>query len=451
MGRSRTLIISLIAGAVSACLSGCAGTTSTPTCGDIACTGVLNGAAYEVVLPQTWNGTLVIYSHGYRNAQPIPPQFAPVNTLPEPAPGWASGNREVGDALLAQGYAIAGSAYAANGWAVREGVEANADLVEWFTQNVGEPRRVLAWGDSLGGLITAVWAQGNRDVDGVLAMCAPLAGVVPNMELSYLAAAAIRDRVWPELPISGFASYDQALAAVIAAGQVVAQLADLPIDPRLTEFSETSEELAELDLPLLDVPTLTPDPDFVLTLASQLGAPAATRQFDGTTKESQIAVAAESLVTAVTFGTLIRYELALRSGGEVGDPADRGAREVAMSLGEPSGDLVQPTIALHTIDDPVTIAQNVSVFTDRVQTQGALERLQAWFTAPPDVFAVDPGAPFGAGHCNFAPEVRVAALAALDGWVESGAAPAQTPDLLGSGSGYQPGVRAPAWPLPLMP
>lgn len=453
MGRSSALVGVVLLGALT--LAGCSSSTTMPRCTDVPCTGVIDGAAYEIVLPDEWNGTLLLYSHGYRNTQPVPPDFAPIDTAPEPAPGWAGGDRALGQALLAQGYALAGSAFAANGWAVPEGVAANAALLEWFRTNVAEPDRVIAWGDSLGGLISTMWAQENPAIDGVLAMCAPLAGVVANMDLAYLAAERLRDDIWPGLPITGFASYDEALAGAIAAAQVVTQLADVPIDPRLTDLTGGAADtpgglsLDGLDLPLLDVPPIEPNPQYVLTLAEELGAPAATRQFDGATPQSQLAVATESLVTAVTFGTLIRYDLAERTGGEVGDPRDAAARSAASDLGQPTGAIAQPTIALHTIDDPVTIAANVGVFSERVAALGNSDEFQAWFTAPPEVFPADPGAPYGAGHCNFDDDVRVQAVDRLTDWLDTGKAPITTEGLLGSDSGYQPDLRAAPWPIPL--
>ena len=56
-------------------------------------------------MPSPWNGTLLLYSHGYR--PPIGPN--------PPADTW--GSRPVADELLARGYALAGSSYATNGWA----------------------------------------------------------------------------------------------------------------------------------------------------------------------------------------------------------------------------------------------------------------------------------------------------------------------------------------------
>jgi hypothetical protein len=110
-------------------------------------TGTLNGAAYSVRVPAGWNGRLLLYSHGYRQA-------AGGATSAQDAP-----DATTATALLAQGYALAGSSYGTNGWAVNSGVASDVALLGWFRTHVGAPSRVYAWGESLGGLVTAMLAQ----------------------------------------------------------------------------------------------------------------------------------------------------------------------------------------------------------------------------------------------------------------------------------------------------
>ena len=43
-------------------------------CGE-ACEGEIDGAKYRILLPDEWNGTLLLYSHGYRNPVPVPPDY----------------------------------------------------------------------------------------------------------------------------------------------------------------------------------------------------------------------------------------------------------------------------------------------------------------------------------------------------------------------------------------
>src|SRR5688500_8420244 len=155
--RSRIAVLAIAAIAVGPVLTGCGSESAAlekaeverstdrdvafKSCDEVECTGDLDGAAYEIALPEKWNGTLLLYSHGYRQAQAAPPDFESPSTAAEPAPGWSQGSREVGQALLDQGFAIAGSAYASNGWAVAEGVEAGERLHDFFVARVGKPNR----------------------------------------------------------------------------------------------------------------------------------------------------------------------------------------------------------------------------------------------------------------------------------------------------------------------
>jgi pimeloyl-ACP methyl ester carboxylesterase len=137
------------------------------------CAGAIGGAAYLVEVPSNWKGDVVLYSHGYV------------------APGSANPARDVGDPgtrafLLAQGFALAGSAYSTTGWAVQQALSDQIALLDWFTANFGHPQKTIAWGHSLGGLITAGLIQKHPGrFDAALPMCGAVAGGVGvwNQEL----------------------------------------------------------------------------------------------------------------------------------------------------------------------------------------------------------------------------------------------------------------------------
>jgi len=68
--------------------------------------------------------------------------------------------------------------------------------------------------------------------------------------------------------------------------------------------------------------------------------------------------------------------------------------------------------------------QNESVFAERVNAQPRREAdLVQIYTAPPKSYESDPGAPFGAGHCNFSKIEHLGVVALLDDWVRTGAYP----------------------------
>ncbi len=468
--RSLTLVVS---GAMALTLSACSSLSGPDakstsmnvpftSCSSVACTGSINGAAYEIVLPTTWNGTLLIYSHGYRTAQPAPPDFTPVETRPEPAPGWSAGERTVGQALLAQGYALAGSAYASNGWAVAEGVKADEDLYAFFRDQVGQPDRVYAWGDSLGGLITAELAERHPDwVSGSAPLCGALAGLVPNMDLALDVGYAVRELIWPAFKVTGYTSYQDAVTNFEgAAKRIVAAAGDV-------RGAGTAK---------------------VLFIAALVDAPSATRTYDGSTVQSRVKVATEGILTALGFGTYGRYDIEQRLGGNpstnvsteyakrftVADQrvidslspggtaryalvlargqrieADPQARAKATGLGDPHGAVQTPMVTLHTLDDPLVLVQNESWYAARAASSGDGKDLVQLVTVPPASFPEKAGAPYGAGHCNFTPDSRVGIVRVLDEWVRQGLYPGavSVATALGPASGFVPDVRVPAWPL----
>ena len=131
------------------------------------CTGkFVDGAKVLIEVPGNWNGTLLLYSHGYVT------------------PGLALTARDVGDPgtrayLLSAGYALAGSSYATNGWALEQAIPDQIHTLDVFAQRIGTPTRTIAWGHSLGGIITAGLLQTHPDrFDGALPMCGVVAGGV---------------------------------------------------------------------------------------------------------------------------------------------------------------------------------------------------------------------------------------------------------------------------------
>ena len=110
-------------------------------------TGTLDGAPYKIRVPDKWNRTLLVYAHGYRDRADHPGETD--NHQADAAPGG-----ELGEAfLLAQGYAIAGSAYKNNGWAIEEGIDDTRALTRFFRDRFGKPERTILWGFLFGSLI----------------------------------------------------------------------------------------------------------------------------------------------------------------------------------------------------------------------------------------------------------------------------------------------------------
>jgi len=127
-------------------------------------TGTIDGANFIIEMPATWNGTLVLYSHGYRTPGSA---FTAVDAGDPVTHNW----------LLANGYALAGSSYSTNGWALQQAFHDQIALLDHFKGEHPGLRRTIAWGHSLGGMITAGLIQLFPDrFAGAIPMCGVVAG-----------------------------------------------------------------------------------------------------------------------------------------------------------------------------------------------------------------------------------------------------------------------------------
>jgi pimeloyl-ACP methyl ester carboxylesterase len=202
--------------------------------------GSIGRAAYDIQVPAQWNGTLFLYSHGY---------VAPGGTnRAQAAPS--------GDArrwLLGQHFAIAGSAYSSTGWALEDALRDQIALLDFFAAHVGKPERVIAWGTSLGGIVTAGLIQLHPDrFAAAIPLCGVLAGGIATWNAELDSAYAFKTLIAPgsALQVAHISDPDAnrklaadlfAAAAASAQGRarlaLVAALIDLPgwFDPRQPE------------------------------------------------------------------------------------------------------------------------------------------------------------------------------------------------------------------------
>jgi hypothetical protein len=436
-------------------------------CDRIACTGTIDGAAYEILMPEKWNGTLLLYSHGYRPAQPFPPDFSPADTTAAPVPGWNYGDKDLGNSLLSDGYALAGSSYSSNGWAVEDGVKAGEQLHDFFAMNIAVPKRVYVWGDSLGGLVTQTLAEKHPDwIDGVAPLCGVVGGAEANFNIALDLAYAFKILIDPQLKLTNFTSYDEAV----------------------TEWSRAASTIVE-NAKSGDTALIAK----ILAVGQVADGPTQTRTFDGSTMQSTVAATVESLLTAIAYGTVGRQEAEARFGGNFSGNAgvdyaarfsdseksllntvggdgtadaitaalqagprispDPAAQKMIVELGgNPSGEIQDPTITMHTKADSLVIVQNESLFGQRYNSAVAANKasggLVQLYTVAPTTYPEASGAPYGAGHCNFTNQSRIAVIDLLDRWVRNGVYPGLVAIrvAMGNESGYDALYRPSAWP-----
>lgn len=118
------------------------------------------GSRYALFVPESWNGSLVLYAHGFRDT-------AESLSVRDQDNLFAIRRR-----LTDQGYAVGYSSYSENGFAVKDGMQRTQQLRGLFAAQFGQPRQTLLMGHSLGGLIALGLAERFlQHYSGALVMC----------------------------------------------------------------------------------------------------------------------------------------------------------------------------------------------------------------------------------------------------------------------------------------
>jgi pimeloyl-ACP methyl ester carboxylesterase len=135
-----------------------------------------DGAKYAIQVPEDFNGTVFLYSHGYQYSVDVPPLgYSTATALDNPTIG---PDEIVNQTLLAQGYALAGSTFPVLGWNAAEAVKTNVELIGVVKKAFKDTKKVIAWGNSLGAYITQSLAEKYpKLIDGAGLMCPALGDV----------------------------------------------------------------------------------------------------------------------------------------------------------------------------------------------------------------------------------------------------------------------------------
>jgi pimeloyl-ACP methyl ester carboxylesterase len=378
-------------------------------------TGFLSdGAAYLMEVPPNWNGTLFLYSHGYV------------------APGSANPALDVGDPatgayMLAQGFALAGSSYATTGWAIHEALDDQIAVLDLFDSMFGHPTTTIAWGHSLGGIITAGLIQRNpKRFSAAQPMCGVLSGGVATWNTALDGAFAFATLVAPGAglqlvnitnPDANLARAEEVLAAEQATPQgrariaLAADLGDLPgwFDPISPEPSRTDFASQEANQFLWDEQIDFP---FVFALRAELEARAGgnvswntgvdyRKQFEKSINRDEVRALYQ------TAGLSLEGDLdALNDAARI--KADPSAVDYLKQNIIFNGQIDIPVLTMHTKGDGLVVVENESAYKDVVDRVDDNRRLLR------QTF-VD-----RAGHCTFTPAETIAAVNTLLERLETG-------------------------------
>ncbi len=409
MRRALLAVVVLLA---AACSSGAATSTPavTPSATAPSQPRVLNGtiglAAYSVEVPVAWNGTLFLYSHGYV----APGSSNPAVAAPGPA---------VSSWLLDHGYAIAGSSYSSTGWALADAFKDQVALLDLFSQRVSAPKRVIAWGHSLGGIITAGLVQLYPDrFAGAIPMCGVVGGGVGAWNTGLDGAYAFKTLLAPQSTLQLVhitdpnANAQQAIqlfnqAGTTPGGQariaLVGALSDVPgwFDttrpaPAPTDFAAWAVAQAQWESRV--------DFAFEFGYRAELEKRAGGNPSwnTGVDYHHQLSISPDlAEVTALYKGAGLDLEAdlsALDSGPRI--KADPGAVAYLDANVSFDGNLSVPVVTMHTIADGLVIPQNETSYADVVRAAGKQDLLRQVYVQR-------------AGHCAFTSAEMIALAQAM--------------------------------------
>ena len=393
---------------------------------DTVLTGELGGAPYTIKVPTSWNGKLLVYAHGYVDKADHTGEVDNRNAAASPG---------LDDVLLSQGYAIAGSAYQDNGWAVKEGIHDTRLLTTFFNGRFGKPRQTMLWGFSMGSIVALAEAEAANGVfDGYIAACAVAAGTPRAWDgalghlLAYKVAFGMPASWGTPGDVRDDVDFDTEVLPKLF-GEVVN-----PLNFGKFEFIRLVSQVGGEPNMLVPPPVWFPgglftNMFFLTEARAELerragGAPAQnlTHTYSLTPQEKAylagLGVNADALLAAMNAE---RYA------------ASTPARNYAEQWADYSGRIMGPLLTLHTRVDTLVPPQHEAAYAETVAAAGRSSSLFQAFTT-------------GQGHCAFTGAQLLTAVSALDSWVSTGVRP--TAASFPAAAGFIPGYTPAPWPQP---
>jgi dienelactone hydrolase len=315
------------------------------------CTGTdWQGSQYEIRMPSKFNGMMYLYSHGIRGNHNMPkvPVIRPngyiVDMAPEVAPGRTAADQEfIAQELLKQGYAVAGSGVSTQGWSVPEAVNNNLQLIVEARSKFPNIKKIVSWGDSLGGHISQSLSEKYDVIDAAANL--HMAG---SADSQYTYA---NDFLWmfktffdPSIKGNGYSSGDAGKAeyfgdinkVLTAFGTIQAAIKANPLAPTWPATSKVPDTMKAI-----------PVRSAVLLIGLLAGVPVQSNTYDASSGpagplETSFGLAIspalgvfENAFTALALALIGNYDAEIRCGGTI---FDNTATDYAARLGD-NGDV----------------------------------------------------------------------------------------------------------------
>jgi pimeloyl-ACP methyl ester carboxylesterase len=360
--------------------------------------GTYSGGAYEIEVPDAWDGDVVYFAHGFRGgvldltvSQPPLRQY-----------------------LIDHGYAWAASSYSANGYAPGVGAADTYALRDVFTQKVGAPKHSYLYGQSMGGNVATVSLERYPTAyDGALTECGSLSGQgIVDYFLSWGALAGY----FSDTEIAGVTSDAGALGQVLRnkVGPVLGTPKNLTDKGKA--FASAIENMTGGPRPFFNEGFGANYILNFLILVQAVAAPGAANAV-AQNADTQYAVAPGlGIDNAALNGKVERVRA---------NPVYQDQTKYP-EFGAPTGKIQRPILTLHGTGDLFVPMSMEQIYRRAVDAAGAGDLLVQRAIRRP-------------GHCAFTNEERVSAFEDLVAWVTQGKKPAGediTGDLTDAGRAF---------------
>ncbi|MFI9175502.1 alpha/beta hydrolase family protein [Streptomyces lincolnensis] len=374
-----------------------------------------SGATYAMDVPAGWNGTVLLFSHGYNPGPANPAQNAPAEATKS--------------LLLKQGYALIGSSYATTGWAVTDAVPDQLATLAAFTGRFGAASRTIAWGQSYGGLVTTAIAERHPErIDGSISLCGLVHGGVANWNNTLDPVFALKTLLAPgaTIPLVNLPDQKTAADAANTLTAAVDSAQSTPAGRARIALAAALHNIPGWNDPAQPKPAPT---DWDAQQANQYTAVKGMVKFPAFSWRQEAETRAGgnmSWNTGVDYARLlgrsaVREEVtALYKKAGLSLKADLTALHRAPRIGaDPSavrwmsatssftGKLSKPQLSVHTTGDALVPVQTESALKRAVTAAGRTSLLRQAYVE-------------NAGHCTFSPAEQVATVHTLEDRLTAG-------------------------------
>ena len=320
---------------------------------------------------------------------------------------------------MQKGYALAGSSYSQDGWAVQQAFHDQMALLDYFDSVCGQPTRTIAWGSSMGGLITAGLAQLYPNCfTAALPMCGVVAGGIGEMNVGVDTMFAFNTLLANDTlqivhitdPRGNLGRADAVLTKAQQTPQGRARIA------LTAALEDMPGELAEQDLdPAIQEKTqfTTAEKIMIFNFVGRAeiegragGNPSWTTGVDFREQLQESPSYSEVVALYERAGLDLDKDLALLNAAPR-ISADPQAVDYMAKYFIFDGSVDMPILTMHTIGDPLVNVEQEQAYADVVSSAGGSHLLRQVFVNR-------------AGHCNFTDAEMLTAFGTLIQRVDTG-------------------------------